>query len=215
MADPEPRGGARVLKITLVLMLMVAVSSGVAAWLAVRALAPASSAEVVTTVRATPAVVGSVRALARLETVSFHMERVIDLRAKQPHLRGLFHSEDVILLVAAADVIAGVDLGLMRDEDLWADRDGTVHVVLPEPTVFSSRLDNDHTYVHTRQTDALARAAPSLETRARQEAETSLREAALTAGILLRARENAERTVRTLLAGLGAQAVEIRFRSEL
>jgi hypothetical protein len=215
MGEAEPRGGTRV-AITLVLMLTVALASGVAAWLAVRTLAPRAHSEVVTTVHTTPAVVGAVRALARLEAVSFHMERVIDMRERQSHLFGLFESEDAVLLVAAADVIAGVDLGLMRDDDLWVDRsDGSVHVVLPPPIILSSRLDSENTYVHTRATDALARPGRTLETRARQEAESSLREAALAAGILQRAKENTERTVRTLLTGLGATRVEISFRSEL
>src|SRR5690348_6161169 len=101
MADSEPRAGARPMG-TATLFLAVALASALVAWLTVRGLSPRTvSSEVVTTVHATPAVVGAVRSLARLESVSFHMERVIDVRDRQAHLFGLFESEDAVLLVAA------------------------------------------------------------------------------------------------------------------
>lgn len=165
--------------------------------------------------RPTPAVVTSMRQLALLQTVSFHLERVIDLRDRQNHFFGMVQSEDALLLVAAGDVTAGVDLSGMRDEDVEVDPQGKrVKVLLPPAQVLSSRLDNDATYVHTRRTDALAKRQETLETRARQEAESSLRQAAVAGGILQRAREGAERTVGTLLRSLGFESVEIRFREE-
>lgn len=213
---PKPARSCALSAVFVVLLgLFAALVGGAAVWLALRSLGRDEQDARVTSVRDTPAVIGAVRALARLESVSFHMERVIDMRDRQTHLFGLFESEDAVLLVAAVDVIAGIDLSLVRDGDLQVDRhSGAVRVVLPPPIILSSRLDTDRTYVHSRTTDTLALSAHTLETRARQEAERALREAALASGILLRARENAERTVRTLLASLGAPHVEISFRSE-
>lgn len=183
---------------------------------AYHALAPKAAAPVtVSTVRGTSTVVAAVRDLATLESAAYHMERVIDLRDRQSHLLGLFESEDAVLLVAAADVVAGVDLSTMHDGDIRFDRErGTAHVTLPPPRVLSARLDNENTYVHTRNTDALAVRAETLETRARLEAERTLREAAVEAGILLRARSNAARTVRWLVQSLGYHEVEVTFRTE-
>jgi Protein of unknown function (DUF4230) len=169
----------------------------------------------VAVLRPTPTVVVSMRQLALLQTVSFHLERVIDLRDKQNHFFGMVQSEDALLLVAAGDVTAGVDLSGMRDSDVVVDREGKrVQVLLPPARVLASTLDNDATYVHTRRTDALAKRQETLETRARQEAESSLRDAAVAGGILQRAREGAERTVGTLLRSLGFEVVEIRSREE-
>jgi hypothetical protein len=183
---------------------------------AYHALGPkAAKSNSVTTVRASPPIVVAIRDLATLEAATYHMERVIDLRDSQSHLFGLFESEDAVLLVAAADVVAGVDLTTMRDGDVrfdWEQR--TAEILLPPPIVLSARLDNDRTYVHTRSTDTLARRAETLETRARREAEQTLRDAAITAGILGRARENAARTVKTLVESLGYDQVEVRFREE-
>lgn len=162
--------------------------------------------------RPTPSVVRAVQDLARLETASFHMERVIDRRRRSQALFGLLAQEDALLLVAAADVTAGVDLTRLRDGDVVVDRErGEAQLTLPAPEVFSARLDNERTYVHTRDTDVFAARDGTLETRVRREAEAELRRAALEAGLLDRARENARSGLTTLVRGLGYERVEIRF----
>jgi hypothetical protein len=168
-----------------------------------------------TVVGGSHAIVTAIRDLATLETASYHMERVIDLRDKQSHLFGLFESEDAVLLVAASDVVAGVDLTSMHDGDIVFDPiKHTAQVTLPPPLILSSHLDSERTYVHSRQTDALARRAEALETRARIEAEHTLRDAAIEAGILQRARTNAARTIQTLVQSLGFSSVTVTFRTE-
>jgi hypothetical protein len=177
-----------------------------------RSAEPEPSVEVV---RPTPEVIVSMRQLALLQTSSFHMERVIDLRDKQSHVFGLVHVEDAILLVAAGDVTAGVDLSTLRDEDVVVDAvKHSVRIVLPPAQILSATLDNQATYVHTRRTDALAKRQETLETRARQEAERTLRDAAIAGGILERARDGAERAVRGLARSLGFESVELSFRRE-
>ncbi len=167
----------------------------------------------VTIVRPTPNVLVAVKDLARLESASFHMERVIDLSDKQSLLFGLVQSEDAILLVAVADVSAGVDLQQLTTKDLVVDADKQrVTITLPAPEVFHAELDNSKTYVHTRHTGALAARKENLETRARQEAERSLIDAALQAGLLTRASDNARRAVEGLVRGLGYQQVEVTVR---
>ena len=168
----------------------------------------------VTIVHPTPNVLLAVKDLARLESASFHMERVIDLTDKQSLLFGLVQSEDAILLVAVADVSAGVDLQQLQADDIAADAPAKrVTITLPAPEVFHAELDNSKTYVHTRRTGALANRKENLETRARQEAEHSLIEAALQAGLLNRASDNARRAVEGLARGLGYEHVEVKVRA--
>jgi len=167
----------------------------------------------VTVVRPTPNVLVAVKDLARLESASFHMERVIDLSDKQSHLFGLVESEDALLLVAVAEVSAGVDLQRLTTNDLVVDANAKrVQITLPAPEVFHAELDNSKTYVHTRHTGVLARRKENLETRARQEAERTLVEAALQAGLLSRASDNARRAVEGLVRGLGYEQVEVTVR---
>lgn len=176
---------------------------------------PAPPPSVVEIVRPTPDVITAIRDLVRLETVDYHVERVVDLRDRQQVLFGLMQAEDAILLVAAGDVVAGVDLAKMRPEDVVIDaerREATI--VLPPAEVLSARLDNDRTFVYTRETDVLARRGDSLETRARQEAERTLRQAAVEAGVLARAETNAKRAIESLVRALGYRVVAVRMRTE-
>ncbi|MEO7032700.1 MAG: DUF4230 domain-containing protein [Polyangiaceae bacterium] len=173
---------------------------------------PLSSSVVV--LRPTPNVLVAVQDLARLESASFHMERVIDLTDKQSQLFGLIQTEDAILLVAVANVSAGVDLQKLTADDIVADSEKkSVKLTLPPPELFHAELDNSKTYVHTRHTGALATRQENLETRARQEAERTLVDAALQGGLLNRASDNAKRAVEALLRGLGYEQVEVTVRA--
>lgn len=176
---------------------------------------PGRDAEAPLVLRPTPSVIVAVRDLARLETAEMHVERVIDLTDRQERLFGLVDVEDAILLVAAADVVAGVDLGGLRESDVQVDAARRrVVLTLPSPEVLSTRLDSEHTYVHTRRTDVLARRREDLETRARQEAERTMQQAALDAGLLTRARTNAARTVEALVRSLGYERVTVQWAAD-
>ena len=167
----------------------------------------------VTVVRPTANVLSKIQELRRLESVSFHMERVIDLTEKQSQLFGLVESEDAILLIAVADVRAGVDLAKLGPGDVAVDIEKRMaRIALPPAEIFGAALDGEKTYVHTRKTGVLARRRENLETRARQEAERTLAEAAREAGILARAEENATRAVRELVRSLGYERVEVSVR---
>jgi hypothetical protein len=165
-----------------------------------------------TTVRATPGVIAAIRDLSRLDTTSFHIEKVVEARDQQSRLWGLVQPKDAILLVAVGDVVAGVDLSKLRDEDVRIEP-GThgVRLRLPPPEVLSSSLDERSTHVVLRVTDVLAERNEQLEGDARRQAEQEMRDAAVSAGILERARASADRTLRALLRSLGYADVEIVF----
>jgi hypothetical protein len=168
----------------------------------------------VTVVRPTPDVLVAVRDLARLESASFHMERVIDLSDKQSKLWGMISTEDAILLVAVAEVTGGIDLQKLTAADVVVDpARRTARINLPAPEVLHAALDNDKTYVHSRKTGTLADRRENLESRARKEAERTLVESARQAGLLNRSAENARRTVEALVHSLGYDKVEVTVRS--
>lgn len=174
---------------------------------------PAPTASTTTVVRPTPNILRSVQELARLESVTFHMERVIDLHEEQEHAFGLVHAEDSILLVAVGEVIAGVDLAALRPGDVRVEpTTRAVTLTLPAPEVFVAHLDNEHTHVHSRSTDLLARRTEALESRARMEAERSITRGALESGILERAKTSAAQTVSSLVHALGFSSVTVRWR---
>jgi hypothetical protein len=160
----------------------------------------------------TAALLTAVRDMSRLESVSFHIEKVIDLKDRQLRMRGMVHAEDSILLVAAGDVVAGIDLSKLRDGDVTViSTSSEVRLLLPPPEILSVQLDSKHTYVHSRKTDLLARPSIDIETRARMHAEDDIRSAALEAGILERARQNTGHTLGALVRSLGYDHVAISW----
>jgi hypothetical protein len=176
--------------------------------------APAEPPKDVIVVAPSPNVVVALRELARLEGMIVHIERVIDLRERQSVLFDLLGAEDAILLVAGGEVTAGVDLRALTERAVEADLEAKrARITLPRASIFSRRIDNDRTYVHTRSTDLFARRREDLETRARQEAERMLERAALEAGILEKAEASVQRTVEGLLASLGFEEIEVRFEA--
>ncbi|MGC4087801.1 MAG: DUF4230 domain-containing protein [Polyangiaceae bacterium] len=209
MALKLPLSRTQLVLATGIASLLLGIS--LAVWVALRPrpplLPPLSSS--VSVVKPLPSVLLAVRDLARLESVSFHMERVIDLTEKQSNLFGLVESQDAILLVAVADVSAGVDLARLQEGDVTVDKAlRRARIRLPVAEIFHVGFDKEHTYVHTRKTDLLARRHEDLESRARAEAERALVDSAREAGILLKARENARRVVEGLVRSLGYERIE-------
>ncbi len=212
-ASNRPRYAVLVVAAIVLLLVGAGTASCLGRFLAPRPAPSPPPPSTVTVIRPTSQVLIAVRDLSHLEGAEYHMERVVDLREQQSRFFGLVHTEDAILLVAAGDVTAGVDLSALREGDVVVDmarREATI--VLPRPKVLSTRLDNQRTYVHTRNTGVLAHHQESLETQARQEAERTLEQAAVLGGVLERAQRNAERTVETLVRSLGYTRVSVRTR---
>jgi guanylate kinase len=163
--------------------------------------------------KTTPGVITAIQDMARLETTNYHVEKVVEAADTQAHLWGLLKTKDDLLLIAAGDVVAGVDLGQVRDEDVRVDPVArSVYVRLPSPEVLSSSLDQRATHVYSRHTDVLAERREQLEGEARRQAEDQMRAQAIDAGILDRARTSADRTLRALLQAMGYERVELDWR---
>ncbi|MEZ4247966.1 MAG: DUF4230 domain-containing protein [Polyangiales bacterium] len=123
-----------------------------------RLLAPPPEAPAtVETVRSGAATVTAIRDLARLQTATFHMERVIDLQQRQQALFGLVEVQDAILLVAAAEVSAGVDLTQMRDGDVTIDPTRTARRSCCRPPRSSTHASTTSAPTCTRAADRHAR----------------------------------------------------------
>ncbi|KYF75229.1 hypothetical protein BE17_05515, partial [Sorangium cellulosum] len=163
--------------------------------------------------RPSPALVIAIRDLARLETTEVHVEKVVDLADRQSRLFGLVQATDALLLVAVGHVTIGVDLARIGEDDIAMDPEtGVARLTLPAPEVFSTRLDEEETYVYTRSTSLLARRNEQLESRARKEATAAIEKAALEGNVMARAKAQAERQITALATQLGAKRVDIRWR---
>jgi hypothetical protein len=156
-----------------------------------------------------PAVVTQIRQLSRLETVSYTVEKVLSggtERPGDPLLNGLLG--DRLLFVAHGEVFAGVDLSEMRDQDVVAGEQGQVTLRLPPARILTYRLDNEKSYVYDRQRGLLTKGDPNLETAIRRTAEQEIVQAACQDGVLAKASQNAQTSVRALLVSLGYTRIE-------
>jgi hypothetical protein len=147
-----------------------------------------------------------VRDLNRLETATMRVASVSTVTQTYDLLPNAL-AGDELTLYSAGDVIAGVDLSLLKPEDVHREPDGTIVVHLPSPQLLVSRLDNRTSHVIQRRTGVFRRADISMEGRARQYAEQNIRNEAVRSGILPLAKQNAEGRVAELLHTLGAGRV--------
>jgi len=144
--------------------------------------------------------INEVRALARLETIQYSVEKVITGELNSGTFQALFG--DKILFVEHGTVIAGIDMDKLRPEDMRFEN-GVLTVRLPPAEVFIAALDNEKSYVYDRQTGVLSRPDPNLETQVRQVAEQEILKGALEDGILEQAQANAEAYLIKFFAALG------------
>lgn len=148
--------------------------------------------------------INEVRALARLETIQYSIEKVITAEVGQGTFGFAFG--DKLLFVAHGIVIAGMDMEKLQPADMRFD--GTVlYVNLPPAEIFIATLDNEKSYVYDRETGLLTKGQVDLETLARQVAEDEIRKAALEDGILVQAERNGEAYLIKFFSALGYNTV--------
>jgi hypothetical protein len=144
--------------------------------------------------------INEVRALARLETIQYSIEKVITGETGGGTFQTLFG--DKILFVGHGTVIAGIDMEKLQPEDMRFEN-GVLTVKLPPAEIFIATLDNEKSYVYDRETGILAKPDVNLETLVRQRAEEEIRSAAIEDGILEQAQVNAEAYLFKFFAALG------------
>ncbi len=144
--------------------------------------------------------INEIRALARLETIQYSIEKVITGETGGGTFQALFG--DKILFVGHGTVIAGIDMEKLQPENMRYEN-GVLTVRLPPAEIFIATLDNEKSYVYDRETGILAKPDVNLETLVRQRAEEEIRKAALEDGILEQAQLNAEAYLFKFFAALG------------
>lgn len=154
------------------------------------------------------ALVTQVRELNRLETASMRVIHVGTITQSYNVIPNALAGDEITFL-ATGDVIAGLDLSQLRDQDVWRSPDGTINLRLPPPQILVTAVDNKESRVLSRKTGMLRRSDVELETRARQHAEENIRAEALKKGILNLAETNGEKKMAELLRTLGFE--QVRF----
>jgi hypothetical protein len=154
-----------------------------------------------------PSVVMRIRQLNRLETVTYSIDKIVE-GDRESILWPSFLAGDKIILVAHGEVIGGVDLSKLQPGDVSVSGQ-SVRVKLPPAEILTTRIDNQATRVYARSTGLLVSADPNLESEVRGQAEQQIAQAAISEGILDKARQNARTSVAALLSALGFESVDV------
>jgi hypothetical protein len=173
----------------------------------------AGSASVIK-VKSTATVVRDLQDVAKLESLSMHVEKVVDVADHQKVLFGTIAAEDNVLFVASGEAVLGVDLSKLRDEDVTFDvHTKTATVRLPPIETFHARLDEEHSYVHSRKTGVLATRNEALEGEARRQAVAAFEQAAGDGAMRERAKDQAERSLKALAHSFGVESIAFEWRT--
>ena len=211
---PEPGRRIRVrVAVAIVLVIVITLGGAFIAWKVVRHAMQRAITSVTTPKEETVdlgVLVTQVRELNRLETASM---RVMHISTTTQTYQGVPDAlgGDVIKFLAVGDVIGGIDLSRLTQNDVWREGDGTIVLRLPPSEVLVTRVDNRESKVIDRKTGVLRRADVDLESRVRQTAEQGIRNEAMKQGILKLASHNAEEKLAQFLMTVGAK--KIRFVS--
>lgn len=155
-----------------------------------------------------PTVVASIQRLARLESVVYTMDKVVEGDRTNQYLPDIL-TGDKLLMIVHGKAVAGVDLSNLQASNVQIDARSVI-ITMPAAELLSVSLDNSKTRVYSRITGLLVPADPNLESEVRERAEANLRQAALDSGILTTAEGNARATLTTLLRSLGFQQITFR-----
>ena len=153
-------------------------------------------------------IIKEIQSLNRLETASYTMEKIIEAGDEGNLFQDLVYG-DRLLLIAHGQVVAGVDLSQVSDQDLKING-SSLQIRLPDTQIFSTQLDNTQTKVYDRQQGLLSGGNKDLESQARQSAEKSISQAACQGGILQEAATQAKTQVAQLFSLAGFTQVEVQ-----
>ena len=154
-----------------------------------------------------PVVIEGIQDLDQLATVRWKESVIVTRESGGTELEQLVSGEKV-LLVAAGDVEAGVDLASLGRDDVRVDGE-TVTIRLPEPEILSTSLDEDKTRVYDRDFGLLnLRPDDDLVEQARAAALGRIEQAARDEEILDQAEHSAEVSIRAFVTSLGFEDVK-------
>jgi hypothetical protein len=160
----------------------------------------------------TPNLIVQVQGLSQLVTVKYVIEKIIKLES-DPALYGLLPGDRVII-VAHADVKAGVDLSQIKPDDLKVT-DKRISLIIPPAKIIDCYLDEKQTQIWEHKIAIFRSFNKDLEHEARLQAIQEIMLAAGNSGIQREALERAKTQLAQFFKALGFTEVDIRTRGEI
>ncbi|MGQ9463687.1 MAG: DUF4230 domain-containing protein [Candidatus Fervidibacter sp.] len=158
-------------------------------------------------------VVQKLQALSRLETARFVSQHLVEVKSESTWLPSFLAGEK-LLLVAQVEVVSGIDMSEISPSDIQVSG-VKVTIILPEPKIFSVKIDESGTRVFLRERGWLVfNLDKDLERQARMQAINEAKQAALREDLISFARQRAEENLSGFLRVLGFKEIEILWRSQ-
>ena len=148
--------------------------------------------------------------LGKMVTIQYKLQNVSVVEQKDASWIVRLFGDNKIVLVATGEVMAGVDMTSLAEEDIVASGT-TVKLIMPPAEILSVHLLPGESWVYDRKLNIL-KPNWQLELQAQQEAERSLREWSIDNGILEQAEQVFTTRIEALLRRLGFTDVTILFR---
>lgn len=159
-----------------------------------------------------PVIVERLQALNRMETTRQTSRQIVEAESNST-LFPDFLTKDKLQMMVQTEIIAGVDLSRMSESDIQVDTN-TVTITLPQPELFSVRIDDNNSQVYVRERGLfMFHPDKDLERQARLQAQFNARQAASTVEVMAAARTNAESNLRNLLQNLGFSNIDFKWAS--
>lgn len=144
--------------------------------------------------------------MSMLTTTRFNYSSLVTSEREMPALLGALYGEKQVM-VAVGYVVAGVEMGKITEADISWD-DGVLSIKLPAPTLQDCFLDEQASYIVSRDTGVFSRSAPTLDTEARRFAIQQFRSAALEGGILEKAQEQSVEIIEQFINLLAVDSIK-------
>lgn len=147
--------------------------------------------------------INQIQALARLETIKFSVEQVVEVDFNQGALGFILGNK--ILCQVHGTVVAGIDMQKLQPGDMQL-QNGVLNVKLPPPEIFGDpNIDVNKTLIYPLQTGIAARPDPNQAITCLQGAKDKILQAAVDDNILDLAQQNAVTYLSRFFTALGYQ----------
>ena len=159
------------------------------------------------TVINTSVMLQEVENLGKVELVRYNFKEITELTEVSKEYFNLFKlgPDQKIALISQGEAAGCIDFTKITKQDLWVSGD-TVYVELPEPEICYYKLDLENTRIYSLQTNPMKEDGPFIQ-KAYKVAESEIRKAALSSGILDQTIINAEIILRPFLEEVSGRTV--------
>lgn len=128
-----------------------------------------------------------VQRLSQLTTVRYNYSSLVTSEREMPGVLGVLYGEKQVM-VAVGHVNAGVNLADLGEESIIIE-DNQILIELPAPVLQDCFLNEQSSYIVSRDTGIFAQGSPNLDTEGRRYAVRQFRNSALSEGILVEAQQ--------------------------